>query len=131
MSAESDYIQRKAAEAIVRVGRSVTFNVVTSGGVYNSSTGAVSTETVTSYTVTASPLLSPRRYFREDTTRPGDASLILPHTDSVGAALSFTPAIGQEIDIGSETWTVVEAKHDDYQDAIVVWTLLLRKGGVQ
>lgn len=101
-----------------RNGTTVTYSSVSRS--YSAASGE-SVETVTDYSVQASPP-SPARGFGQDTVEDGDASTIIP-----ASGLPFTPTAGDRVTIDATPWQVVLVDAIRAQDDVVAYKLRLRQ----
>lgn len=99
-------------------GTTLVYSVVSRS--YAEGTGRT-TETVTQYSVPASPP-SPVRSYGLDVVQEGDVTTIIP-----AAGLAFTPAAGDRVTIDAAPWAVESVQGIRAQDDVVAYKLRLRQ----
>lgn len=112
----------KVLALLVKVGITSTFRDFAAASDYDPTTGAV-TFTATTYTETVAP---PQGY----NSRFVDGDVIKSEdmfTFVAGSGLTFVPAPGWEIDLSSETWTVVAVQQLRSGDDVAAYKMQLRR----
>jgi len=93
--------RRAADKLLAKFGRSTDFTI-RRGGIYDTTTGAITGGTVTQFTVIASPPVPMRQRFVQGTTTPtGDTQIVIKAENE-----PFTVREGDTVETGDRAWTV-------------------------
>lgn len=118
-------IQAKAYAAVQKVGSTGTFTV-SSGGVYDPSTGNLANVTKGTFTAKVSPPVSWRVFYKQGTQGKEASSVIVLPVPVAG--LSFKPVVGTKVVLAGVQWQVNAIRASVFQDTTVAYELEVTNG---
>ena len=122
MSGALDRLVPRIKTLVDRVGKTVTFKIPASES-YDPTTLAVTETSVSDVAAVVTPPESYSSHFIDgDVIRIGDMHFSLP-----ASGLTFTPAEGQRVVIGSDTWHVVQVVAEYTGELVGYYDIQVRK----